>query len=103
MNPSLLDQAQPILIIAVLAGLVIGAVVFVGARLRLAGHHKTDRQQGSGTDAAQPSSVVQASGQASTPNRPLVPARRPLSRDTRQRATNLIDDIARFYQDRHTG
>jgi uncharacterized membrane-anchored protein YhcB (DUF1043 family) len=91
MDPSLLDQAQPILIIAVLAGLVIGAVVFVLASRRTprakVGHAQT-AQSSPNTRAPAPTSPV---------------ARRSLPKDTRQRATNLIDDIARFYQDRHTG
>jgi flagellar basal body-associated protein FliL len=91
MDPSLLDQAQPILIIAVLAGLVIGALVFVGASRRASRANVAHTANAQSSPRAEPAV-----------NRDPAP-KRALSRDTRQRATNLIDDIARFYQDRHTG
>tara|TARA_R110002051_G_scaffold318644_4_gene401284 strand:- start:3686 stop:3961 length:276 start_codon:yes stop_codon:yes gene_type:complete len=85
------DQAQPILIIALVAGLVIGIAVFALAGRRraphAAGHPRTEK----GFQTPRP------------PARAAPAARRTLPTDTRQRATNLIEDIARFYQNRHTG
>ena len=91
MNVSLLDQAQPILIIALVAGLVIGIVVFILATRGRAPHAAGNPRAEHGSPTPQP------------PARAAPAARRTLPRDTRQRATNLSEDIARFYQDRHTG
>lgn len=91
------DQAQPILVIALLAGLGIGVVVFVLASrraARAAADPATPRGQAPGNNSAL---------KASTGPAPAPSPRRPLSRDTRQRATNLINDIAQHEKDQQTG
>ena len=88
------DQAQPILVIALLAGLGIGVVVFVLASRRAAR---------AAADPATPRGQAPGNNSASTGPAPAPSPRRPLSRDTRQRATNLINDIAQHEKDQQTG
>lgn len=88
------DQAQPILVIALLAGLGIGVVVFALANRRAAAGPATPEGRAPGDNSALKASPGPA---------PVPSPRRPLSRDTRQRATNLIEDIARHQKDQQTG
>lgn len=96
MDLPLFNQAQPILVIAVAAGLVIGLIVFALAsrnRARAAAATASSYRQSTRDNPA----TVQ-----SPPDRAPAP-KRSLSRDTRQRATNLINEIARVQNDQTTG